>query len=101
MRVGKILPSLRDETDAGLGDAERRRAGNLLAIETDVACHDRQQAHEGQDGGGLAHAVAAHQAHHLATPDGKVDAEQHLGLAVARFQAGDGEQRRAHAASPR
>ena len=60
-----------------------------------------QQAHEGADGGGLAHAVAAHQAHHLAGADGEVDAEQHLRLAVAGLEARDVEQRRAHAASPR
>ena len=72
------------------------------ALEADLRRRcDRQQPHEGADRGGLAHAVAAHQAHHLARTDGEVDAEQHLRLAVAGLQPRDVEQRRAHAASPR
>ena len=71
------------------------------ALEADLAGLDGQQAHEGADRGGLAHAVAAHQAHNLARADGEVDAEQHLRFAVAGLQPRDVEQGRAHAASPR
>ena len=70
-------------------------------VEADLAGAHGEQAHEGADGGGLAHAVAAHQAHHLAGADGEVDAVEHLLLAVAGLESRDVEQRRAHADSPR
>ena len=60
------------------------------ALEADLAGARGQQAHEGGHGGGLAHAVAAHQAHYLARADGEIDAEQHLRSAVAGLQPRDG-----------
>ena len=68
-QVRKHLPSLRHQADAQLGHAVGRQPADLLAVEPDRAGGRRRQPHDRAHGGGLAHAVAAHQGHHLAGRD--------------------------------
>ena len=91
VRLGKIcrpsgtrpMPSL-----AILYDGRPRisRAGKA-----DGAGARRRETQDRAHGGGLAHAVAPHQRHHLAGLDRQRDAEQHLAEAVAGLDAGDVE----------
>ena len=69
------------------------RLAHVLPGEADRARARRRQPHDGADGRGLAHAVAAHQRHHLAGLDRQRQAEQHLAQAVAGLDAVDFEQR--------
>jgi hypothetical protein len=57
-----------------------------MAVEQDAAALGGQHAHDGLDGGGLAHAVAADQGYDLARGDVQVHAEQHFARAVAGLQ---------------
>src|SRR5262249_21312101 len=85
--VGKDLPALGDEAEAGLGDAELRPAVNRPAPESDLAAAGRRQSHDGADGGGLPHPVAAEECDHLAGVHAEAHAEEHLALAVAGLDA--------------
>ncbi len=99
-QVRKYLAAFRHQADAELGDPVGRQAADFLAAESDPAGARRRQPHDRAHGGGLAHAVAAHQRHHLAGRDGKRNAEQHLAEAVAGFDAGEFEDAVSHAARP-
>ncbi len=57
----------------------------------------RQQAHDAFEQRGLAHAVAAHQAHARARGDGKIDIPQGVAAAVELIEGFD----RQHAYAPR
>ena len=94
--IGKHLPAFRHQADAELADAIGRPVADRLAGEADRARHRRRQPHDRAHGRGLAHAVAAHQRHHLAGRDGERDAEQHLAAPVAGLDAVDLEQRVSH-----
>ena len=91
-QVGENLPPLRHQADAELGHPIGRQAADLAAGEADRAGPRRRQPHDRAHGGGLAHAVAAHQRHHLAGRDGERQAEQHLAQAVAGLDVVDLEQ---------
>ena len=84
--AGEDAAPLRHQAEAELGDAERGQPAQLPPFEGDRAAMRRGHSHDGADGRGLAHAVAAEQRHHLAAVDFEVDLEQHLALAVARLQ---------------
>src|SRR5690606_4479467 len=84
-QVGENAPPFRHQADAAARGQVGRPAGNVLAAEADLAALGRQQAHDGADGGGLAHAVAAHQPDHLAFPDGEIDPEQNLAAALGHI----------------
>src|SRR5262249_13850313 len=92
---GQILPHRKAWKDAApfrhqakpeLGDAERGEPAQLPSLERDAAAVRRRHTHDRANGGGLAHAVAAEQRHHLAAVNLEIDPEQHLALAVARLE---------------
>ena len=92
---GQILPHREARKDAApfrnqakpkLGDAERGEPAQLPAFERNAAAVRRRHTHDRADGGGLAHAVAPEQRHHLAAANLEIDPEQHLTLAVARLE---------------
>ena len=95
-QVRKDLAAFRHQADAEFCDLIRRQAAHFLAGEADRACAGRRHAHDGADGRGLAHAVAAHQGDHLARLDLQRQAEQHLAEAVAGLDAVDFEQGFSH-----
>ncbi len=82
-QIRKNLPPFRHQADTELCDFIRWLATHLLPTETDSAGAGARHAHDGADGRGLAHAVAAHQGDHLADADGKRQAKQHLAQAIA------------------
>src|SRR6266498_376506 len=66
MVQGSELPARLHQADAEFCDFVRRQAAHFLAGEANLAGAGRRHAHDGADGGGLAHTVAAHQGDHLA-----------------------------------
>src|SRR3546814_4222869 len=68
--------------------AKGRQAADLLVAEADAAAPRRREAAERADGGGLAHAVAPEQRHHLPLADLQIHAEQRLRGAVEGLDAG-------------
>src|SRR5205814_10055057 len=80
--VREHLAPLRHEADAGFSDAVGGEAVHGLAVEADLAGLRRAKAHDRFDGRGLAHAVAAEEAHHLRRGDVERDAEEDLARAV-------------------
>ena len=87
--VGEDLAALGHQAEAEAGDAEGGQVIDPVALELDDAAARRQQAHDGIHGRRLAHAVAAHQGHHLAGIDGELHAEQRLARAVEGRQLAD------------
>ena len=75
-------------------------AGDVLAIEADLAGGGFQHAGDGAHEAGFAGAVGADDADELAGRDGEVDAAHRLDPAVGDAEAADGKQGRAHAAAP-
>jgi hypothetical protein len=70
--------------------ATRKAGRRWISLPCPVgAAPRRRQAADRADGGGLAHAVAAEQRHHLPLAHREVDAEERLRGAVEGFQAGD------------
>ena len=85
--IGENLPALGHQADAELGDAVGRAARGSPRRRSGSSRPRRRQPHDRAHGRGLAHAVAAHQRHHLAGRDGERNAEQHLAAAVAGLDA--------------
>ena len=94
------FPSFRHQADAGLRDPKRRKTAHVMSGKTDRARVRRRQPHDGADGGGLAHAVAAHQGHHLSDVDLQRQPEQHLAQAITGLHILDLEQCISHGGSP-
>jgi tungstate transport system substrate-binding protein len=78
-----VQPVWRDPRQPGAASAREGRGGTGFI--------DWLQAHDRAHGGGLAHAVAAHQGHHLAVADVERDVEQHLRGAIAGLKVPDGQ----------
>jgi hypothetical protein len=78
--------------------ARAMRSGGFGAEKADVAGRRAEQAHDGADGGGFAHAVAAHQGDELAGRDSEVNGVEDLAGAVAGLEGVDFEHQ---ASSPR
>ena len=93
--------ALGDEADAEAGDAVDGEAAGGVAGEGDRAVARAEERGDGADGGGLAHAVAAHEGDDLALGDVEVDAEEGLAGAVEGGDAFEVEERRHAASSPR
>ena len=93
VRFGKIWRPSGHQADAEFCNLVGGKIARLLPAEADRAGARRRQPHDGADGGGLAHAVAAHQRDHLARLDRQRHAEQHLAQAVAGLDAVDFKQR--------
>ena len=89
--VGENFSALRDIADALPGAAVGRQCGERLVVERDGAGTGPQQAHDAFQQGGLADAVAAHEANDLADRHVQVDVPQHLAVAVTDAQAVDGK----------
>ena len=89
----KDLPALGHEPETRLRDPVGRQADERQVVEDRAAAGGGQQAHDGLNGGGLAHAVAAQQGHHLAGADPESDVEQHLRGAVRGLQMLHGKHR--------
>ena len=93
---------LRQIAEAEDGAAVHGQAGNVLAVEQDAAAVGLHQAHDRIEAGGLAGAVGAEQAEHLAAVDAERDVGQHRLLVVGFGDRDDREaviERRAIAAS--
>ncbi|RYC77787.1 hypothetical protein BFJ63_vAg19339, partial [Fusarium oxysporum f. sp. narcissi] len=105
-QVGKDVPSLGHEAHAQPRDLVGRQAGDVDALERDVPALLRKQPQDAVHRGRLSHAVAAHEAHHLALSDGQVHVEEHaiipqVGVANIRVGAdlrgrAGGQHRAAH-----
>ncbi len=65
-QVRKDLTALGHQANAQLRNPERGKLSYLNSGKADRARARRRQPENGADGGGLAHAVAAHHRHHLA-----------------------------------
>jgi hypothetical protein len=72
---------LRQIAQAGAGALVHRQGGDVLAIEVDRAVVGRDQAGDHVETGGLAGAVGAQQAGHLAAAQGETDVPHHLAAA--------------------
>ena len=88
---GQVLPHrearkdaalLRHEAEAEPRDGVGRQRGDVAVAVADAAGPRLQIAHDGEDGRGLAGAVAAEQADDLALPHGQRDAVQDVAVAV-------------------
>ena len=79
---GKDPPTLRDEAHPHLDGAKRRQAGHVAALEDHPPLARRGESDESADEGGLSHAVAPEDGHHLALRHAERHAVQHVALAV-------------------
>ena len=86
----KDLAALRHVADAG-ARARVGRAGERRALEEDAAAGGRLLADDGAQQAGLADAVAAEHAGHLAGLGGQADAAQRLGGAVVEVEVFDAQ----------
>jgi hypothetical protein len=66
-------------------------ASEAVAVQGDGAAARGDEAHDGSERGGLAGAVAAHQAEDLAGGEGEGQAVEDLDVAVAGVEGGEGE----------
>ena len=82
--------------EPGPGRLARRGAGHVAPIEAHAAgCRGKQSRDRAQQGR-LAGAIGAEQGDDFARIHVQVDAVQHVNLAVAGLERGDGEQRFSH-----
>ena len=79
---------LRQIAEAQNGAAIHRQAGDIDAVEQDAPGVWPHQAHDRIEAGGLARAIGAQQAHHLALGHRERDIRQHHALVIA---FGDGD----------
>ncbi|MPL89754.1 hypothetical protein SDC9_35796 [bioreactor metagenome] len=99
-QVREDLPALRHQTDAGAGAGVDRLAEDGVALEADLAAGDLHIAHDRAHQRGLAHAVVAENADHLAAIGVKIDPVQRRDQPVGGRQAGDFKQMRHWPVSP-
>src|SRR5205823_5483021 len=83
------------------GDPVGRPPADRLAIDAHFTRSWRGQTEHAADGGGLPHAVAAHQGDGLAGPDGEGDPMQDMARAVEGVQIGRLQERAHGISSPR
>ena len=82
---------LRQIADAALGAQEHRHVGEVDVAEQHLALVGRRQAHHHVEGSGLAGAVGAEQADHLAGADVHRNVVDHVAAAVGLAQVTGGE----------
>jgi len=98
--VGEDAASLRDQRDAGPGDAMGRRAAQLDPAHGDRTGACAYEAGDGGDRRRLAGTVAAHDRDRFARADLEVDPLEDMAFAVVRMQPGDAERAHPPAAFP-
>ena len=74
--------ALGDEADAQTSDLEGRKTDQFLAVEDDAALARGREAHDGADGGGLAHAIPTQQGDDGGVLHLEGDSLQDVGVAV-------------------
>ena len=98
---GKDLPTLGNQAEACLRDPIGRQPDERDALEGGTSAAGGQQTHEGANGGGLAHSIAAEERDDFARSDAQADVEQHLRRAVGGLQMIDCEHPPHSISSPR
>jgi hypothetical protein len=78
-----------------------RQPDQRQIVEDGTAAGGRQKAHDGVNGGRLAHAIAAQQRHDFTGTDAQADVEQDLRGAVGGLQMVDRKHRPHSISSPR
>src|SRR5256886_4089328 len=96
-QIAEDAAALRDERDAGSGDAIRRRTGEIGTVDADAAASRSQETGDRGDRGGLSGSVASDQGDGFAGRDGEVDPLQHVALAVIGMKILYRERRLRHA----
>ncbi len=81
-QAGKDAALLRHEAEPKASDAIGRQRADIAIAKLDPAGPRLEIAHDGENGRGLAGAVAAEEAHHLFFPHGQRDAVQDVAVAV-------------------
>jgi hypothetical protein len=97
--LGNDLPPLGHIADATPGPLVRRHGGQLPILQLHRSRALPQQPDDGLEQGGLAHAIAPDQTHHLARAHAHVDVAQDVALAVIDVQPTHFKQVASHAAS--